>query len=255
MNDKKTISISSDPAFLEELSEFLDVLSNPVRLRILKFIEQEPKEVNEIAEHMQMSYQNTKKHLDKLVITSLVVRGAGFGRETDRGIAPVWKYSLAPEAMDTLVKTLGIFSSIAVPLGYNDIRQRITELRSAMFHAGSGNGPVLYLISGRSEGQAFLLKQDRIPLGRDDADNPPALPEGAVVLPEQYMAVTRVAKPHAFISRTRDMWQIEDNASTGGTYLNAQRISPHRKMPLANGDVIDLSVGQNAARFLFVAGV
>ena len=79
MSDKKTVSISSDPEFLDELSEYLEVLSNPIRLKILKFIEREPKETSEIASHIGSSYQNTKKHLDRLVTTSLVKRDAGFG--------------------------------------------------------------------------------------------------------------------------------------------------------------------------------
>ena len=72
-----------------------------------------------------MSYQNTKKHLDRLVSTGLVQRAAGFGRETDRGIAPVWKYSLAEGGLENITRTLGVFSSIVTPLGYSDIRERI----------------------------------------------------------------------------------------------------------------------------------
>jgi pSer/pThr/pTyr-binding forkhead associated (FHA) protein len=62
-----------------------------------------------------------------------------------------------------------------------------------------------------------------------------------------------VTRPHAFLVRTIYSWQIEDNGSTGGTFLNSRRLEPLCMTPLAGGDVIDLSIGANAARFLFIA--
>jgi DNA-binding transcriptional ArsR family regulator len=251
--EQKTISISSDPVFLEELSEYLEVLANPLRLQILKFIEREPKEITAIAEHTGMSYQNTKKHLDRLVSTSLVKRAAGFGRETERGVAPVWKYSLAEGALENLATTLGVFSSIVKPMGYNDIRERIRTVRSELPESGGAAGPVLYLIGGPVAGRTFILKNDRIALGREDPNHPPADTGGMIVLPDEYRAVTRVTKSHAFLIQTVDCWQIEDNGSTGGTFINSRRLDPLKSTPLASGDVIDLSIGANAARFLFIA--
>ena len=253
MAEKKTIAISSDPVFLEELSEYLEVLSNPLRLKILKFIEHEPREITAIADHIGMTYQNTKKHLDRLVSTSLVKRAAGFGRETDHGIAPVWKYSLAEGGLENLVRTLGVFSSVTEPMGYHDIRDRIQAVRSALEEGGVMAGPVLYLIGGPADGMACILRHDRIPMGREDPDCPPADTAAMVVVPDDYRAVTRVTKPHAYLVRSVDSWNIEDNASTGGTFLNARRLDPLKRTLLANGDIIDLSVGAHAARFLFIS--
>ncbi|MDP3564328.1 MAG: FHA domain-containing protein [Methanoregula sp.] len=253
MSDKKTVSISSDPEFLDELSEYLEVLSNPIRLKILKFIEREPKETSEIASHIGSSYQNTKKHLDRLVTTSLVKRDAGFGRETDRGIAPVWKYSLADGGLLTLVKTLNIFSSITVPLGYNEIEQRIRSVRAACLDNPAEAGPVLFLIGGPADGRAFILKNNRIALGREDQQSPLAKNDDVIAIPDQYRAVTRVTRPHAFITRWEKTWQIEDAHSTGGTFVNAERLVPGKKSTLSQGDVIDLSPGAHGARFLFIS--
>jgi len=252
MVEKKTLSISSDPVFLEELSEYLDVLSNPLRLKILKFIEREAKEITTIAEHVGLSYQSTKKHIDLLISTGLVQRAAGFGRETDRGIAPVWKYSLADGGLENLTRTLGVFSGIATPLGYNDIRERIHGVRSALEECGEPSGPVLYVIGGASDGKAFILRNNRILMGREDPEYPSPGDREMIVLPDEYRAVTRVTKPHALLIRTVDSWQIEDNASTGGTFVNSRRLDPLKRTQLANGDVIDLSVGANSARFLFI---
>ena len=253
MTGKKTISVSSDPQFLEDLSEYLEVLSSPVRLKILKFIEPGPKEITAIAEHIGMTYQNTKKHLDRLVAMSLVKRDAGFGRETDRGIAPVWKYSLADGGLANLTKTLGIFSSIPVSPGYNDIRKRIEKVRESVIATTGVRSPVLILMGGIADGRVFPVNGDRIPVGREDPGQPLPGTVAAVSLPEQYLAVTRVNKPHAMLSRSGKEWMIEDNGSTGGTYLNSERLAPGKKTLLGNGDLIDLSVGTNAARFLFVS--
>lgn len=253
MTEKQTLSISSDPVFLDELSDYLEVLSNPLRMKIVKFIECEPREMTAIAEHLGMTYQNTKKHLDRLVSTGLVQRAAGFGRATERGIAPVWKYSLADGGLANLTKTVAVFSSIATPMGYNDISGRIRAVRSALEEEGGPAGPVLYLISGPADGRAFFLAGDTIPMGREDPDHPPAPASGMVVLPDEYRAVTRVTKPHAFLIQSVNAWQIEDNASTGGTFLNSRCLDPLKQTLLANGDVIDLSVGTSAARFLFIA--
>jgi hypothetical protein len=187
------------------------------------------------------------------VSTSLVQRGAGFGRETDRGIAPVWKYSLAEGGLENLTRTLGVFSSIATPLGYNDIAERIREVRAALHEGGDAGGPVLYVIGGAADGKSFILKNERIPMGREDPDHPAADDTGQVVLPDEYLAVTRVTKPHAALIRAADGWMIEDNVSTGGTFLNSRRLDPLKRTPLAHGDVIDLSIGTNAARLLFIA--
>jgi DNA-binding transcriptional ArsR family regulator len=253
MTGKKTISVSSDPQFLEDLSEYLEVLSNPARLKILKFIEPGPKEITAIAEHLGMSYQNAKKHLDRLVAMSLVKRDAGFGRETDRGIAPVWKYSLADGGLANLTKTLGIFSSIPVSPGYKDIRKRIADVRESLVATTGERFPVLVLMSGVADGRSFPVTGDRVTVGREDPGHPLQRPAVAVSLPEQYLAVTRVNRPHATIHRSGNEWLVEDNGSTGGTYLNSERLAPGKKTLLSNGDLIDLSVGTNAARFLFVS--
>jgi DNA-binding transcriptional ArsR family regulator len=253
MAEKKTIAVAADPAFLEELSEYLDVLSNPSRLQILKLIEREPTELSEIALHIGSTYANAKKHIDRLIAASLVKREAGFGRETSKGIYPVWKYSLTDGSLETLIKNLGIFSNISIPMGYGDIDARIKSVRSAVLATSGDTGPVLYLIEGIGNGHAYALNKDRILVGRVDPDHPSPAKDGDIVLPEDYRAVTRITKPHAFITRAAGAWQIYDNDSTGGTYVNSQRIPPHKRTEISNGDVIDLAIGAFSARFLFVA--
>jgi DNA-binding transcriptional ArsR family regulator len=252
MAGKETVSISSDPAFLQELSEYLEVLSNPVRLKILKVIEKEPKEISEIASRIDTSYANTKKHIDQLVHIGLVRKEAGFGRETVKGIHPVWKFSLAEGSLSLLIKNLGVFSRINIPIGYGEIQGTLESVRAAVLRESGTDFPALHLVEGKGAGRTFLLKSDRVQIGRMDPDAP-KLGEGDIALPVEYVSVTRITKPHAIVTRAGTGWQIEDRGSSGGTYLNAELISPMHKTPLRNGDIIDLAMGEDAARFLFIS--
>jgi len=253
MTDKETVSISSDPAFLQELSEYLEVLSNPTRLKILKVIEKEPREISEISSRIDTSYANTKKHIDQLVHIGLVKKEAGFGRETAKGIHPVWKFSLAEGSLEMLIKNLGVFSRINIPMGYGEIQSTLDSVRKAVIKESGKDYPALHLVEGKGAGHTFLLRQDRILIGRTDPDSPFKVSEGDIELPEEYVAVTRITKPHAIVSRAGTGWQIEDRGSSGGTYLNAEVMVPMHKTILKNGDIIDLSIGEEAARFLFIA--
>jgi DNA-binding transcriptional ArsR family regulator len=251
--EKETVCVSSDPAFLQELSEYLDVLSNPARLKILKVIEKEPKEISEIASRINTSYANTKKHIDQLVHIGLVKKEAGFGRETAKGIHPVWKFSVAEGSLEMLIKNMGVFSRITIPMGYGEIQGRLESVRAAVLKETGRDFPALHLVEGSGAGKTFLLKKDRVLLGRIDPDAPHKSSEADIVLSDEYGAVTRITKPHAIMSRTGTGWQIEDRGSSGGTYVNTGLIAPMHKTSLKNGDIIDLAMGENAARFLFIA--
>ncbi|MFA5331109.1 MAG: FHA domain-containing protein [Methanoregula sp.] len=255
MTQRKTVSVSTDPDFLDELSEYLEVLSNPVRLRILKVIEREPREISEIASRINTSYANTKKHMDQLVRIGLVKKEAGFGRETVKGIHPVWKFSLAEGSLELLIKNLGVFSRINIPLGFGEIQDKLKSVQAAVIKEAGGNVPALHLMNGSLEGKTYLIKKDHIVIGRTDPDAPGKIREDDIVLPEDYSMVTRISKPHAILSKEPTGWTIEDRGSSGGTYVNSDLISPMHKCELHNGDVIDLALGDSSARFLFVADV
>ena len=93
-DQSQTIVLEDNDDYYIELSEYLEVLSNSQRLKILKILEKGPKEVRKIAAEIDTSYENTKKHLDKLLSTGLIKKEAGLGQATSKGVHPVWKYSL-----------------------------------------------------------------------------------------------------------------------------------------------------------------
>ena len=112
----RTIVLEEVPDYYSELSEYLEVLSNSQRLKILKLLEKKPRDVRTIASEINTSYENTKKHLDKLISTGLIKKEVGLGQQTSKGVHPVWKYSLVPGAMEALIRNLGIFSNINLHL-------------------------------------------------------------------------------------------------------------------------------------------
>ena len=96
----ETVFLESDDEFLEELSDYLDVLSNPTRLKILKAIENVPKDIREISYEVGVSYENTKKHIQKLNTAGVIRKETGISSRSSKGVHPVWKYSLMPGGLD-----------------------------------------------------------------------------------------------------------------------------------------------------------
>lgn len=251
LNDN-TIAISTDPDFYEDLSEYLNVLSNPTRLRILKLIENNPKEVREIAKEIDTSYENTKKHLDKLLKTGVIKKEAGMGRQTSKGALPVWKYSLIPGGMEGIIRNLSIFSNIDVRIGQEELNAKLEEVRKLLSGESDTGIPLIVVLGGECDGSAYALRAKEVRVGREDNKSPEfTTSDSAVVLPNSYEAVTRISRPHAkFINRRGD-WFIEDCGSTGGTFINNVKVQACRETLLSDGDMIDLSRGSKGARIIF----
>ena len=251
VNDN-TIAISSDPDFYEDLSEYLNVLSNPTRLRILKLIEHNPKEVREIAKEIDTSYENTKKHLDKLLKTGVIKKEAGMGRQTSKGALPVWKYSLIPGGMEGIIRNLSIFSNIDVRIGQEEINSKLEEVRKLLSDETDSGVPLIVVLGGEIDGEAYPLQEGEVRIGREDNRSPEfSNSDGVIILPNSYEAVTRVSKPHAKFINRRGEWFIEDCGSTGGTYINNIKVQPYRETLISDGDMIDLSRGSKGARIIF----
>ncbi len=251
----KTIILPEDADSLQELSEYLDVLSSTTRLKILKIIERKPKEIRRIASEIQSSYENTKKHMDKLLSIGVVRKEAGLSRETARGIHPVWKYSLVPGGMEAIVRNLGLFSNMKLTITDADLTVRLAAVRGKVSEEFAGSAPAVTLLGGPDDGTSFPLKGNRIAVGRVDRDTPAAYdPGSAIILSEEYGAVTRISKPHAVFILQSGIWHLEDCGSTGGTFINGTVLVPHRRSALKDGDLIELAKGIFGASFVFVGG-
>jgi pSer/pThr/pTyr-binding forkhead associated (FHA) protein/DNA-binding transcriptional ArsR family regulator len=249
----ETIVLSESDDYYVELSEYLEVLSNSQRLKILKILEKSPKEVRKIAGEIDTSYENTKKHLDKLLSTGLIRKEAGLGQATSKGVHPVWKYSLVPGAMEAIVRNLGLFSNIRINPVDAELRNKLDAVRGQVAVELLAPTPSLVMLGGPEDGKVFLLSGHEIRVGRIDPKHPGAGdPSGDVILSADYTAVSRISKPHGKLINENGQWIIEDGGSTGGTMVNSVAVTADKKVPLHDGDLIELAKGIYGAKLLVI---
>ncbi|OPX66693.1 MAG: FHA domain protein [Methanoregulaceae archaeon PtaB.Bin009] len=249
----RTMVLDEVPDYFNELSDYLEVLSNSQRLKILKMLEKKPRDVRTIASEISTSYENTKKHLDKLMGMGLIRKEVGLGQQTSKGVHPVWKYSLVPGAMEAVVRNLGIFSNMRIRMADADLKRRLDEVRHAIEGDITGHHPMLILLGGPEDGKCFLVPDDGVRIGRVDPTKPgPSDCEGDVILAREYTSVSRVSKPHAVFRKEGTKWLIEDRGSTGGTFLNSTPLQKRVPVEVCDGDLIELAKGTSGARLLVI---
>lgn len=254
MKEMKTTIIinndSDDSDFLKEISDYLDVLGSSKRLKILKLIEKDPMDVREISNNTNTTYVNTKKHLDKLLNIGVINKEIGIGKPTVKGVHPVWKYSLASGGLEAILRSLGCFSNFKLELSdkIKDVGKKISE-------EFINKVPVVRVLGGTEDGRLFEIRKNSINIGRIDQESINNYdPENDIVLSEDYMAITRVSKPHAKLTFVGKEWFIEDCESKGGTYLNGDKLKKYRRTKINDSDMIGLSKmtkGSSGVRLLF----
>jgi DNA-binding transcriptional ArsR family regulator len=248
-----TIIIHEESDSLEELSEYLDVLSSSARLRILKFLEKKPRDARSISREIETSYENTKKHLDKLLSIGVIKKEAGLGAPTSKGIHPVWEYSLVPGGLEAIIRNLGLFSNTRVHIMGSEISRRLDEVKSTLSKEVLGNTPAAIVLGGPDDAKVFLLKHDIVSIGRIDPEHDAEERQDQdIVLSDGYSAVTRVSKPHGRFIHEKDGWFIEDCGSTGGTQVNNKRLEKNVRKLLHDGDLLELAKGVSGVRFLMI---
>ncbi|GAB7015511.1 FHA domain-containing protein [Methanogenium cariaci] len=263
----KTVMMAEDQDYYEDLSKYLNVLSNPVRLHILKIIEHTPKEANEIAGEIGTSYVNTKKHLEKMLTAGIITKEAGFGRATSRGSLPVWKYTTRPGGIEEIIRNLGLFSNLDIHIKGSELAAKVEEARRMVSREYAGETPVIFVLGGPADGKTFPLLEAVTRIGREEKRLGPLMAEdsaaiyyappgtvtgdGAIVVSREFDLVTRISRPHAEIQQKEGGWYLTDRGSTGGTYLNDNPCEENREVRLMAGDIIDLARGPRGVRFLF----
>ena len=252
-DDSRTLILDTDTDDLQELSEYLDVLSSGTRLKILRVIARRPKDVRQIASEIETSYENTKKHLDRLMSIGVVRKEAGLSRPTARGIHPVWKYSLVPGSMEAIIRNLGLFSNMRISLTQPDLKKKIEEVRGQVANELDMTVPYVMVLGGPDDGRIFPLIAQQVMVGRiDPGKKVSAEPGKEVVLSADYTAVSRVSRPHGRIVQEHGQWYFVEAGSTGGSFLNAAPLQKNQPALLRDGDLLDLSRGPAGARLLFI---
>lgn len=248
-----TIIVHEESDSLEELSDYLDVLSSSARLRIVKFLEKKPHDARAISNEIETSYENTKKHLDKLLSIGVIKKEAGLGAPTSKGIHPVWEYSVVPGGLEAIIRNLGLFSNTRVQIVGGEISRRLEVVKGTISKEVLGNCPAAIVLGGPDDGKVFILKSDTIAIGRIDPDNKTSFDPGKdIVLADDYTAVTRVSKPHGQFHRQKGIWYIEDCGSTGGTQLNNKKLESHALVPVRDGDLVELAKGISGVKLVLI---
>jgi hypothetical protein len=98
-----------------------------------------------------------------------------------------------------------------------------------------GTGPRLVATMGTYAGSIFPLTGPLTDIGRDAA-NPVALPND-----------TNASRRHATIQADNGQYNVTDNGSSNGTYVNGVRVAAQTPQPLRPGD--ELQVGMTRFRF------
>jgi DNA-binding transcriptional ArsR family regulator len=248
-----TIIVHEESDSLEELSEYLDVLSSSARLRIVKFLEKKPRDARAISNEIETSYENTKKHLDKLLGIGVIKKEAGLGAPTSKGIHPVWEYSVVPGGLEAIIRNLGLFSNARVQIVGGEISRRLEEVKGTLSKEVLGNCPAAIVLGGPDDGKAFILRTDTIAIGRDDPANQISFDYGKdIVLAESYTAVTRVSKPHGRFRCEKGIWYLEDCGSTGGTQLNNKKLEGGARVTVRDGDLVELAKGISGVKLVLI---
>jgi pSer/pThr/pTyr-binding forkhead associated (FHA) protein len=222
-------------------------------LRILRFIAEKPRDAQEIAAETGTSYENAKKHIDKLLSIGVVRKEAGISSETSQGVRLVWRYALVPGGMEAITRTLSLFS--ARPSAFMDtpLRDRLAGVRDQVSVAFFNRQAAIVVLGGPADGRLLLLQGPETRIGRFDPDHPPAGDHpGEVVLPEEYRAVTRVTRPHGWFRKEELAWYYTDCTSTGGSFLNSRRLLAGEAVLLQDGDLLELGKGEGGIRLLLV---
>ncbi|MCE5297714.1 MAG: FHA domain-containing protein [Methanoregulaceae archaeon] len=248
--ESRTIVLEQAPDYFNELSEYLEVLSNSQRLKILKILERRPKDVRMIASEINTSYENTKKHLDKLISMGLIRKEVGLGQQTSKGVHPVWKYSLVPGAMEAIVRNLGIFSNMRINIDDADLKKRLDDVREVVEDEIAGHKPMVILLGGPDDGKLYILENNESRIGRIDPSH--LSTGGDVILSADYSSVSRISKPHGVIRREGLRYIFEDRGSTGGSFLNSTELQKRQPAILHDGDLIELAKGAKGARLLVI---
>jgi DNA-binding transcriptional ArsR family regulator len=249
---ERTILNGSDPEFISDLSEYLDVLGSPVRLHILSYIGTKSRTVRQISHEIETSYENTKKHLTRLLSLGLIRKEIGVSEEPANQGQPVFFYSLVPGGLERTVSSLALFSTVSGKT-VSGLSDRLESARKGLQGILPATGPRLTITSGPEIGRVYDLAGDAYRVGRIEEEWDGFIPEPAILIPDEYRSVSRISRPHAWIRKRGSLWTIAEGSSKGGTTVNGIPVS-HEPSVLRDGDLIELSPGPLGAGLLFQAG-
>ena len=249
--DDITLEDDAEPGLFEELLAYLQAISNPVRLEIILYIEKNPRSVKEIARYISSNYDNTKKHIDKLMTTGIIKKEEGIGEETSKGSLPVWKYSLIPGGMESVIRSLNSFSNLNLQI-VNEMSEEFFGMYGEKSSQETFKPACLCVLGGEDDGRSFHLLSDKVAIGRASPGCELNENSGIIVLSGSYQSVTRIGSSHALVRFCNDGWYLSDLNSTNGSFVNHSPLMHGKEVKLNPGDIIDLGRGPTRARLVFL---
>jgi pSer/pThr/pTyr-binding forkhead associated (FHA) protein len=183
----------------------------------------------------------------------VIKKEAGITDPRLKGLQLYWKYSFVPGGLESIIRNLGLFSHMKMYIVREDISEKIDETRKMFSRELFGNFPTLIVLGGQDDGRTFSLKHDTVRIGRIDPEKQAEINPGVdLVLSPGYSSVSRVTRPHARLVRDNNSWAIEDCGSRGGIQINKKTIDLNQRIPLQDGDLIELSKGNTGAKLLLI---
>lgn len=219
--DARRADRSDDRLDLAAMASWLKPLASPLRLEILRYL-RHPHYLEEVASHLGLTRQATRRHLDQLVAIGALERRPGV-----RSTGPVTEYVTSGQALFRIhdkFELLGSLSSTdAVP---NAVTLPAT---GAARRGGLEQGPALCVVRGMETGRLLRLDgpgRDHWVVGRDGRCQ--------IALPWDPFVSTR----HAELRREGRRFLVTDLRSTNGSQVNWSPLLPGASVPLGHGDLL-----------------
>ena len=124
------------------------------------------------------AYENTKKHLDKLLSIGVIKKEAGLGAPTSKGIHPVWEYSLVPGGLEAIIRNLGLFSNARVQITGSEISRRLDEVKKTLNREVLGDVPGTHRSRGHRRCKSIPVKERDHPYRTDRPGKPHGIRPG-----------------------------------------------------------------------------
>jgi len=225
------------------------------RLKILKPSSGVQKSIRQISAAIETSYENTKKHLDRLMMIGVVRKEAGLSRPTARGVGRSGSIRSCPAGLRPSQGVSGSCKPAADSHRRGSGREAGQCPRDVSGEFGRLSSPAVILLGGPEDGKVFPLDHDRIAIGRLD---PAAGAHGA----RRLSSARGMQRSPASRGRTPGSPGIATTAGSsrtaaapGGTFVNGRLLEEGRRHELHDGDMIDLAKGASGATLVFVAPV
>jgi len=211
-----------------------------------------------------ISRQAIEKHIQQLTKIGVIMKKPGVKREDVESLTlmmdreeisrardlPVSLYEVVPEGIENVLRSLDTLGNYKVRV---ELKPKVERVRGD-FEEFIGGFYRIRVLSGEDAGRLFRLRKDAVQIGRIDpkAEKKYDL-QHDIALSSKYVAVSRVWRPHARLTRQGKEWFIEHCEGTNGTYLEDMKLEKNVRERLEDHNVIHLASGEGSARLVFLA--